>query len=172
MPMRLEASVCVQPSGRISRRSWAFSRAVRIMPVYGTASRITVTNRLKSASLTRILKILREWRVVRRLESRERNRMRPDPEPLLQIDRVTQQRHDLEFPVVQAEQRSDPHVVDAGFHRAVHAVEPPEVVALDRVARVQLLVGLPVICLLEHLERADARVFQDAKLLDPAAGPR
>jgi MOSC domain-containing protein YiiM len=79
---------------------------------------------------------------------------------------MVQQPHHLELPVVEPEQHTKPDIVHAGLHRAVHTVQTPEVIALDRMLRMQLLVGLPMVGLLEDLEGADARLVKHAKLLN------
>ena len=103
--------------------------------------------------------------VLRRLDARHRNGVHADAELPLQVPRVHDHRQQLVAPVVEPEQRAHRHVVDARFHRAVQRVQAPAHVALDRVPRMHRLVGRPVVRLLEHLERADARLVQLAQLV-------
>ena len=71
----------------------------------------------------------------------------------------------FEPPVVEAEQDADAHVVDAGFHGAVHGGDAPIVVALQ--ARgVDPGVGVAVVGLLEQLEGADLGRFQPAEVVE------
>ena len=48
----------------------------------------------------------------------------------------------------------------------MHRVEAPEVIPLDRAARMEPFVGRPVIGLLEDLERADTHLVQPLQLFD------
>ncbi len=66
------------------------------------------------------------------------------------------QRQHLETPVVQAEEGADAHVVALRLHGPGDAVQPPEIIALERVAGMDAMVGFVVIGFLEDLIGADA----------------
>ena len=95
------------------------------------------------------------------LEAREGEGVRADPEGLLQVDGVGQQRQGLETPVVEAEEHAQAHVVAARFHGPVLPVEPPQEVRLGP-ALVDAGVGGPVVGLLEDLIGAYAGVLDQA----------
>ena len=153
--MRLPASICETPKASTSRRNSAGSRAVRIKPVYGTDSRKMATSRLKSRSLTRCCSSM--IHALGRAQPREADGVRPDVVMLLQVQGMGHQPEHLELPIVQAEQGPDAHVVAAGLHRPGQGVEPPEIIALPRLPRMHLGVGLVMVGLLEDLVGADAR---------------
>ena len=92
--------------------------------------------------------------------------MRPDAEPFFQFNRVMQQRHHLETPVVQPEQDANSHIVNSGFIGSVHAVQPPLVIALNRILRMQLAIGFVMIRFLKNLIRAESGVFQTPQVFD------
>ncbi len=56
--------------------------------------------------------------------------MRTDTKARLQVPNVLHEGQDLEAPIGQAEQDADAHVVDPGFHGAVHGGDAPVVVLL------------------------------------------
>ena len=92
--------------------------------------------------------------------------MGPETELPLQVLGVVEHAHDLEAPVVQAEERPDGHVVDARFHGAVQGVEPPIVIGLDAAGGVDRTVGRVIVGFLEDLEGADAGALELAEVRD------
>ena len=123
--------------------------------MYGTASRRMATSRLKSRSLDQVLLV--DIHALGRAEPREADRVRPDVVMLLQVQGMGHQPQHLELPIVQAEQGPDAHVVAAGLHRPGQGIEPPEIIALPRLPRMHLGIGLVMIGLLEDLVGADSR---------------
>ena len=97
--------------------------------------------------------------VVGALDARHADRVRADAVRRLQMLGVHQEPRKLVFVQFEPEQHAQPHVVDAALHGAVHRLGVVGVVVL-RPGRVQALVALPVIGLLEEDVGADARVVQ------------
>ena len=91
--------------------------------------------------------------------------VRAAAEALFQMMDVLQHGEDFVAPVVDAEERADADVVDAGLHGAVHDGGAPVVVGLAA-AGMDPSVGGAVVRLLEALVGADAAGLQLAEVLD------
>ncbi len=86
--------------------------------------------------------------------------MRADAVAIFEFQRMINQAHHLEFPIVEAEQRADAHVVNSGVKGAVHTIQPPAIISFNRARRMHETVCLLVIGFLKDLIRADARFMQ------------
>ena len=76
----------------------------------------------------------------------------------------------FEAPVREPEERADPHVVDAGFHGPMVAVQPPAEIAFDRPRWMNAGVHSAIVGFLEHLEGAHPHLAQPPELFDAHGG--
>ena len=105
--------------------------------------------------------LLVELHAAGRPQPRKTDRVRPDVVVLLQMQGVAHQPEHFESPVVQAEQGADADVVALGLHRAGDAVEPPQIIGLVRVLRMNAAIRFVVVGFLEDLIGADAGGLDD-----------
>ncbi len=89
-------------------------------------------------------------------QARKADGVRTTAVAILEKNCVADQAKDIEAPICQAEESTNAKVILAHFEGAAEGVEAPQVVALERVARMHALVGLVVVRLHEDLVRPDA----------------